>query len=122
MVRFVRSAALPCHRSRNGKCRRNSRSHSVEPQGRARGGIVLVTARRATSAAGYCPRWEARGERVRCLARRPEALRSRVALTTEIVAGDIATRRVDGALDGVRSAYYLIHAMDARGDFARRRP
>jgi uncharacterized protein YbjT (DUF2867 family) len=64
---------------------------------------------------------EARGERVRCLARRPEVLRPRVASTTDIVGGDITdSGALAAALQGVRSAFYLVHAMDARGDFARR--
>jgi len=94
---------------------------SVEPQGRAPGGIVLVTGATGYVGGRLLSALEARGERVRCLARRPEALRSRVALTTEIVAGDITDpAALTAALDGVRSAYYLIHAMDAHGDFARR--
>ena len=64
---------------------------------------------------------EARGARVRCLARKPEMLRARAASTTEIVAGDINDPvALTAALEGVRSAFYLVHAMDARGDFARR--
>lgn len=54
-----------------------------------------------------------RDERVRCLARRPEALPAAPRL--EIVAGDVldpdAVRR---ALDGVETAYYLIHSLGSR--------
>lgn len=64
---------------------------------------------------------EARGERIRCLARRPEVLRPRVAATTGIVAGDITDPgALTLALEGVHTAFYLVHAMDAHGDFARR--
>ncbi|HTY40766.1 MAG TPA: SDR family oxidoreductase [Thermoanaerobaculia bacterium] len=63
---------------------------------------------------------ERRGVPVRCLARRPEALRGRAAPSTEIVAGDaldaVAVRR---ALDGVSVVYYLIHSMGGE-DFAAR--
>ena len=61
---------------------------------------------------------EARGERVRCLARRPEVLRPRVAPTTEVVEGDIAD--AGAALEGVHTAFYLVHTMDAHGDWERR--
>jgi uncharacterized protein YbjT (DUF2867 family) len=51
-----------------------------------------------------------RGERVRCLARRPEAVPKAERL--EIVAGDVLDRTsVRTALAGVDVAYYLIHAM-----------
>jgi len=61
---------------------------------------------------------EARGERVRCLARRPEVLRPRVAPTTEVMEGDIAD--AGAALAGVHTAFYLVHTMDAHGDWERR--
>jgi len=49
---------------------------------------------------------------VRCLARRPEFLAGRVAAGTEIVAGDVLREETLGpALEGVDTAYYLVHAM-----------
>ncbi len=54
-----------------------------------------------------------RGERVRCLARRPEALSAAPGLET--VAGDaLDTDSVRRALDGVETAYYLIHSLGSR--------
>ena len=57
-----------------------------------------------------------RGERVRCLTRRPEAIASHTGV--EVAAGDAldhdAVRR---ALDGVDVAYYLIHSLGAPGQF-----
>ncbi|MEX2644973.1 MAG: SDR family oxidoreductase, partial [Gaiellaceae bacterium] len=51
-----------------------------------------------------------RGERIRCLARRPEALPSAPGL--EVVAGDVLdANAVRRALDGVKTAYYLIHSL-----------
>lgn len=51
-----------------------------------------------------------RGERIRCLARRPEALPSAPGL--EVVAGDVLdANAVRRALDGVETAYYLIHSL-----------
>jgi len=55
---------------------------------------------------------EQRGYRVRCLARNPERLRSRVAATTEVIAGDcqdFASLKV--AISGTDAAYYLVHSM-----------
>ncbi len=61
---------------------------------------------------------EARGYRVRCLARRPEYLRSRVTAETEVVAGDVLAPDVlPHALAGVYTAYYLVHSMGSTGSF-----
>lgn len=55
---------------------------------------------------------------MRSLARRPEFLASRVAPTTEVVAGDVLDRSsLRRALKGVHVAYYLVHAMGSTGDF-----
>ena len=46
---------------------------------------------------------------VRCLVRRPEFLRHRVAKTTQIVQGDVLDRQsLQVALEGVHTAYYLM--------------
>jgi uncharacterized protein YbjT (DUF2867 family) len=61
---------------------------------------------------------ERAGKRVRCLARRPESLASRVAPTTEVVAGDVLDpRSLERAMEGVDVAYYMVHSMGSRGDF-----
>ena len=61
---------------------------------------------------------EARGRRVRCLARHPENLRGRVAASTEVVRGDVlAAESLTAALEGVRTAFYLVHAMGSHGSF-----
>jgi uncharacterized protein YbjT (DUF2867 family) len=57
-----------------------------------------------------------RGEHVRCLARRPEAVASRPGL--EVVAGDMLdAEAVRRALQGVGVAYYLVHAMSSADSF-----
>jgi uncharacterized protein YbjT (DUF2867 family) len=62
-----------------------------------------------------------RGCAVRCLARNPELLQARVNAGVEVVAGDVHDRAsLDNALRGIDVAYYLIHSMGARGDFAER--
>lgn len=56
--------------------------------------------------------------RVRCLARRPEAVRRTANAPTEVVAGDVLDRAsLDGALRGVEAAYYLVHSMGSSGSF-----
>jgi len=61
---------------------------------------------------------EQAGHRVRCLARRPEFLRARVAPTTEVVAGDVLDQgTLPAAMQGGQVAYYLIHSMGSRRAF-----
>jgi len=61
---------------------------------------------------------EARGERVRCLARRPEHLRPRVADGTEVVRGDLLEpESLKDAMAGADVAFYLVHSMASAGDF-----
>jgi uncharacterized protein YbjT (DUF2867 family) len=58
------------------------------------------------------------GHRVRCLTRRPEALRSKITAATEIVRGDATDApSLIGALQDVDTAYYLIHSMGQDRDF-----
>ena len=60
----------------------------------------------------------AAGYRVRCLARRPEALRDQGRSGAEVVAGDVLDRAsVSAAMEGVETAYYLIHSMGSTGHF-----
>lgn len=76
-----------------------------------------------TGATGYVggrllPLLEQDGFRVRCLVRRPEVLASRVAASTEVIAGDVLDRAtLDTALRGIDVAYYLVHSMGATGSF-----
>ncbi len=61
---------------------------------------------------------ESRGRPVRCLARRPEALRSRVAPATEIAPGDVLNEAsLASAMQGIDTAYYLIHSMASGPEF-----
>lgn len=57
-------------------------------------------------------------DHVRCLTRRPDALTSREAGPMEALAGDLLDlESVRRAMHGVHTAYYLVHSMDASGDF-----
>lgn len=64
---------------------------------------------------------EARGHRVRCLARTPAHLQARVGPGTQVVAGDVLDpASLAGALEGIEAAFYLVHSMgDATGFEAR---
>jgi len=55
---------------------------------------------------------------LRCLVRRPELLRPRVSLNTEVVKGDVLERSsLFSAMDGVKIAFYLVHSMGSAGSF-----
>lgn len=61
---------------------------------------------------------EGSGRHVRCLVRRPENLRERIAATTEVVRGDVLEpESLPAALAGVKTAIYLVHAMGSSGSF-----
>jgi uncharacterized protein YbjT (DUF2867 family) len=56
--------------------------------------------------------------RVRCLTRRPEALDKKTTQETDVCAGDVLdARSLAPAMQGVHTAYYLVHSMGASGDF-----
>ena len=58
------------------------------------------------------------GHRVRCMTRRPEALQSCVAPTTEVVSGNVLDGdSLKGTMEGVEIAYYMVHSMGSKGDF-----
>ncbi len=53
---------------------------------------------------------EAGGHQVRCLARKPEYLKSKVALSTEVVEGDVANKdSLQKAVAVIDVEYYLVH-------------
>lgn len=80
---------------------------------------ILVTGATGYVGGRLLPVLLERGERVRCLARRPEAITPRPDL--EVVAGDaLDAPAVRRALEGVDTAYYLIHAMSAADGFEAR--
>ena len=77
-----------------------------------------------TGATGYIGRrllrvLESDGHRVRCIARRPDYLREKVSEPTEVLRGDLLDRTsVSAIMDGVNTAYYLVHSLGSSGDFA----
>lgn len=80
--------------------------------------LVLVTGATGYIGGRLVPLLEGLGVRLRCLARSPAALASRVAPTTDVVAGDLLDPgSLEGALANVDVAYYLVHSMGAHGDY-----
>ena len=67
-------------------------------------------------AAGGAP--AERGERVRCLARRPRDVAARMSPGVEVVGGDVLdASSLARVLEGVDTAFYLVHGMGSRSDF-----
>jgi uncharacterized protein YbjT (DUF2867 family) len=61
---------------------------------------------------------ESRGYLVRCLARKPEWLASRVGNCTEVVQGDVRDAdSLQRAMTGITTAFYLVHALTASKGF-----
>ena len=61
---------------------------------------------------------QAAGRPVRCLARRPEFLSSRVGPETEVMQGDcLESSSLRRCFDGIETAYYLVHSMGSATDF-----
>jgi uncharacterized protein YbjT (DUF2867 family) len=61
---------------------------------------------------------ESLGLQVRCLARHPQNLVGRVGPQTEVISGDVLNlKSLEAALEGIDTAYYLVHSMAATGSF-----
>ena len=57
--------------------------------------------------------------KVRCLVRKPAFLESRVSKSTEVVQGDLLEpSSLPKALEGIDTAYYLVHSMGSKEEFA----
>lgn len=76
-----------------------------------------------TGATGYVggrllPLLELSGHSVRCMSRHPESLADDVGDDTEVVYGDaLDEESLNTALNGIHTAYYLVHSMGSDGDF-----
>jgi uncharacterized protein YbjT (DUF2867 family) len=80
--------------------------------------LILLTGGTGYVGGRLIPLLEKQGVRLRCLARSPEKMRPRVQPGTEIVQGDVLDlASLDRALQGVQTAYYLVHLMSGSKDF-----
>ncbi len=106
---------------------------AVAQQGPGRGPMPLNEPRHAeadqrpiillTGASGYVggrliPLLENQQVVLHCLARSPDKLRPRVAASTKVVQGDVLDpQSLEAAMQGVSTAYYLVHLMSGSKDF-----
>lgn len=80
--------------------------------------LILITGATGYVGGRLLRELEAQGCRVRCLARRPEFLEPRVAASTQLARGDLLDPpSLRAALEGVHTAYYLVHSMASGGTF-----
>lgn len=80
--------------------------------------LVLLTGATGYVGARLLAALETAGQRVRCMARRPDYLQGRVGAGTEVVPGDVLDpQSLPAALAGVHTAYYMVHAMGVRRGF-----
>jgi len=80
--------------------------------------LVLLTGASGYIGGRLLKALELAGWPVRCLARHPEFLESRVSCSTEVVRADCLERTsLTLALKGVDTAYYLVHSMGSSGQF-----
>ena len=88
------------------------------PLGADHRSLVLLTGASGYIGGRLLKAFEQAGWPVRCLARRPDFLRPRVATTTEVIKADCLDRSsLVPAMAGVHTAYYLVHSMGSPGQF-----
>ena len=81
-------------------------------------GLVLLTGATGYVGGRLLSRLQQGNIRVRCLTRRPDALRDRVTGNTEVVQGDVLDpTSLTTALEGVETAFYFVHSMGDNQDF-----
>src|ERR1700733_13464979 len=80
--------------------------------------LVLLTGASGYVGGRLLKALEKEGWPVRCLARRPDFLRAKVAPSTEVVQADCLDRNsLSSAMAGIHTAYYLVHSMGSPGKF-----
>jgi uncharacterized protein YbjT (DUF2867 family) len=90
----------------------------VSTYGGDEGGLILLTGATGYIGGRLLSALERHGQSVRCLSRRPEALRSRIGERTTLAAGDVLdATSLEPAFVGVSAAYYLVHSMGSRESF-----
>lgn len=80
--------------------------------------VILLTGGSGYVGGRLIPLLEKLGMKLRCLVRSPEKMRARLQPGTELVQGDVLDpASLDQALQGVQTAYYLVHLMSGSKDF-----
>ena len=80
--------------------------------------MILVTGATGYVGGRLVTRLQAKGFQIRCMVRTPARLSDRVPRCVEIVRGDVTQpAALDGALCGIDTAFYLVHALASKGDF-----
>jgi len=81
-------------------------------------GLILLTGATGYVGGRLLSLLQEQGIPVRCVTRRPEALRNRINATTEVVQGDVFDpESLQSACEGVETAYYFVHSMGDNRDF-----
>lgn len=81
-------------------------------------GLILLTGATGYVGGRLLSLLQRQGARVRCMTRRPDALKDRVDAATEVVAGDVFDpASLEAAFAGVETAYYFVHSMGDDRDF-----
>lgn len=91
------------------------------PDGPVAAGPVLIAGATGYIGRKLALRLAGTGIETRCMARRPESAEDLKEAGCAVVRGDVLERDgLDQALDGIRTAFYLVHSMGrgGRGDFA----
>lgn len=82
------------------------------------GALILLTGATGYIGGRLLPRLLESGYRVRCMVRTPEHLHDRIPEGVEVVKGDVLDPdTLNGVMDGVTAAYYLIHSMGTSSGF-----
>ena len=80
--------------------------------------VVLIVGATGYVGGRLIPLLEQQPVTLRCLARQPDRLRASVKDSTQVVQGDVLdAASLDKALQGVHTAYYLVHLMSGSKDF-----
>lgn len=80
--------------------------------------VVLLAGATGYVGGRLIPLLERQPVTLRCLARKPDKLRASVRDSTQVVQGDVLdAASLDKALQGVHTAYYLVHLMSGSKDF-----
>ena len=80
--------------------------------------LILLTGATGYVGGGLLRALEQSGRKICCLTRHPETLLPRVAPATTVAAGDVMdSESLRAAMEGVHTAYYLVHSMTSRDRF-----